>query len=177
MGKTICGVDCTKCLMNRVCEGCAETGERPFLGTCGMAQPDRQGQTTPGGRRKGVRAFFNALGISDINVMMKLCEPDGYRERLMAAFNALGIPDMDEVTELHALRGAFVNLPLTLPGGAVVKFWDDDRILLGNQLEKKGTDRCYGLAADERYLMVCEYGEGGSDAQLVVFRRWNSQYN
>ena len=30
-----------------------------------------------------------------------------------------------------------------------------------------------GIAADEQYLMVAEYGENGSDAKIVVFKRWN----
>jgi hypothetical protein len=31
--------------------------------------------------------------------------------------------------------------------------------------------RCYGLTADENYLLVCEYGENGKDPEIVVFRR------
>ena len=46
-------------------------------------------------------------------------------------------------------------------------------IYLGSQLHKRGSDRCYGIAADETYLAVSEYGENGADAQLVVFKRWN----
>jgi len=48
---------------------------------------------------------------------------------------------------------------------------DDRCVYLGNQLPKKNSDRCYGLTADERYLLVCEYGEGGADAEIVVFAR------
>lgn len=35
------------------------------------------------------------------------------------------------------------------------------------------SDRCYGIAADEKYLMVSEYGAYGSDAEVIVFKRWN----
>ena len=65
---------------------------------------------------------------------------------------------MEQVTDLNALHSAFVNLEYTLPGGQAVKFWDDDKIILGNQLHKRDSDRCYGIAADEKYLLVCEYG-------------------
>ena len=92
---------------------------------------------------------------------------------MIAAFNELHILDMDKVTDLNALKGSFINLPYKMPGGQMVKIWDDDRIYLGNQLHKKNSDRCYGIAADERYLMVCEYGKDGADAELVVFCRWN----
>lgn len=95
-----------------------------------------------------------------------------FKEKLIAAFNALHIEDMEEVTELNALKGSFINLTYTLPSGQAVKFWDDNKIYFGNQLHKKGSDRCYGLAADEAYLLVCEYGCNGSDAEIVAFKRW-----
>ena len=93
------------------------------------------------------------------------------KKQLIDEFNALGIADMDEVTELNALHGAFINLEYILPGGDTVRFWDNDRIYLGNQLPKKGSSRYYGLTADEHYLLVCEYGENGSDPRIVIFKK------
>jgi len=29
------------------------------------------------------------------------------------------------------------------------------------------------LVADEEYLLVCEYGVDGADAEIIVFKRWN----
>ncbi len=95
------------------------------------------------------------------------------KEQLIKEFNKLGIADMVEVKEMHEGKGNFVNLNFTLPGGQAVKFWDDDKTYYINQLEKKDSTRCYGLVADEKYLLVCEYGDGGSDAEIVVFKRWN----
>ena len=61
---------------------------------------------------------------------------------------------------------------ITLPGGQKVKFWDDSRVYLGNQLCKHdGSGRCYGLTADEEHLLVCEYGDSGSDPEIVVYKR------
>lgn len=143
--KSICGIDCTTCPFSAGCKGCAETGGRPFGGACVTADCCRRGGTA----------------LSEL------------KAALIAAFRALDIPDMEEVTDLNALPGAFINIPYTLPSGQAVKLWDDERIYLGNQLRKKGCDRCYGIAADERYLMVSEYGENGADAEIVVFKRWN----
>ena len=43
-----------------------------------------------------------------------------------------------------------------------------------NRLKKEQNALHYiGIAADETYLAVSEYGENGADAQLVVFKRWN----
>ena len=101
----------------------------------------------------------------------KYCDECGWKEQLIAEFNALGIEDMEEVTDLNALWGAYINLQYTLPGGQKIKFWDDNRMYLGNQLCKKNSSRCYGLTADENYLLVCEYGDNGSDAEIIVYKK------
>ena len=72
----------------------------------------------------------------------------------------------------NALRGSLINLEYTLSNGQTVRVWEDDRIYLGNQLRKEGSERCYGVAADETYLMVSEYGGYGDDVQIVIFKRW-----
>ena len=97
------------------------------------------------------------------------------KDKLMAAFNDLGIPDMPSVTELYALKGSVINIAYTLPSGEIMKFWDDDKIYLGYQLPKQGSDRCYGIVADDQYLMVSEYSSYGSDAEIVVFKRWEGK--
>lgn len=97
--------------------------------------------------------------------------PCKLKKQLISEFNALGIEDMDEITDLNSLKGSFVNLEYTLLSGQVIKFWDDDRIYLGNQICKKNSDRCYGLTADENCLLICEYGEGSSDAEIVVYKK------
>ncbi len=95
------------------------------------------------------------------------------KDRLIKEFNGLGITDMEEVKELHSGKGNFVNLDFPLPCGETVKLWNDGKTYYINQLEKKNSERCYGLTADEKYLLVCEYGEGGSNPEIVVFKRWN----
>lgn len=144
MTNSICGIDCSICEAHGTCSGCVKTNGHPFGGECIVAACCQNGENT-------LRAF---------------------KEKLIAAFNALHIEDMEEVTELNALKGSFINLTYTLPSGQAVKFWDDNKIYFGNQLHKKDSDRCYGLAADETYLLVCEYGCNGSDAEIVAFKRW-----
>lgn len=146
---TICGADCSQCWMKEKCGGCAETGGRPFGGDCVLASCCRD---------KGQKSCAECTS----------CE---YRARLMEEYNSLGIADMPRVEQLHALNGGFVNLEYTLPSGQHIKFWKDANIYLGNQLEKLYGDRCYGLTADDEYLLVCEYGENGSDPKIVCFQR------
>lgn len=145
MKKTICGIDCAECGSCGTCGGCLETEGRPFGGECIVAKYCRKGETA----------------LAEL------------KERLIAEFRALAIPEMEEVTDFDALAGSYINLSYELPNGQLVKIWDDNKIYLGNQLHKYGSDRCYGIVADETYLMVAEYGEAGADAELVVFKRWN----
>lgn len=92
-------------------------------------------------------------------------------KELIQKFNQLGIADMAEVTELHPLKGDFINLRYRLPSGQTIQLWDDDKIYYGAEICKKNSNRCYGLTAGDGYLLVCEYGNGGSDAEIVVLQR------
>ena len=147
--KSICGIDCTNCELGGTCNGCTVTGGHPFGAECLVAQCCKKGKTA----------------LSEL------------KEKLIAEFNALHIPDMEKVTELNALKGSFANIEYALPNGQIVKFWDDNKIYLGNQLHKKNSDRCYGIIADEKYLMVSEYSGYGADAEIVVFKQWNDAEN
>lgn len=40
----------------------------------------------------------------------------------------------------------------------------------GNQVEK-GDGRCFGIACDEHYILVSEYGKDGADAEIVVLKK------
>ncbi len=151
MTSSICGLDCGTCDFRDKCNGCTETGGKPFGGACIVAQ-------CCAARTDGSCGDF-AHGVCAL------------KRQLIAEFNALSIPDMEEVTDLYALVGSYINQQFTLPGGQLIRFWDDNRIYLGNQLPKKNSSRCYGLAADENYLLVCEYGDGGSDAEIILFKK------
>ncbi len=152
--RNLCGLDCGECGWKEHCAGkCAETGGHPYGGSCMIAQCCGE---------KGCENCGKAFEA-----------PCRLKERLIAEFNALHIEDMEEVTGLNALLGSYVNLQYTLPGGQAVKVWDDNRIYLGNQMHKINSERCYGLTADEHYLIVCEYGCNGSDAEIIVFKKWS----
>lgn len=96
---------------------------------------------------------------------------DCSKEELIQRFNALSIEGMGEVTDLNPLPGAYVNLEYTLPSGQKVKLLKDEATYYANQLHRQGTRRCYGLAAGEGYLLVCEYDDGGENPEIVVFQR------
>lgn len=73
---------------------------------------------------------------------------------------------------LNALVGAYVNLAYPLPGGAQVKFLDDRTTYLGTQLEPEfGRERCFGVLASMDFILVCTYGKGGADPELVLYKK------
>ena len=143
MLRSICGVDCSACPLSSGCRGCAESGGRPFGRECAVAGACKRGEG----------------------------ELERLKDRIIAAANELGLEGLDEVKELNALKGSYINLEYELPGGARAKFWDDDAIYLGTFLPKAGTGRFYGLASDGEYLLAAESGPLGEDAELIVFKR------
>ena len=142
--KTICGIDCTECVGKESCKGCEESNGRPFGGECIAYECYQSG---------GESNFLT------------------YKKRLMEEFNSLGISDMPTITNLCQLNGAYVNLEYTLPNGEKIKLLDDTKIYLGYQVEKENSDRCYGLVADNQYLLVCEYGCDGADPEIIVYKK------
>ena len=79
---------------------------------------------------------------------------------------------MPRLDRLNALVGSFVNLPYRLPNGDEVKFLDDQVTYLGNQLECEfGGDRCFGVLANMDFILVCTYGQDGSDPELVMYKK------
>ncbi len=91
------------------------------------------------------------------------------KQQLISELNALGISDMPAIENLFVLQGSFVNMEFHLNGNAV-KLLDDNASYWGTQVEK-GDGRCYGIACDEHYILVCEYGKDGADAEIVMLKR------
>ncbi|MBS6447724.1 MAG: DUF3795 domain-containing protein [Clostridiales bacterium] len=151
MSPSICGYDCAKCTVKDTCGGCSTQKGVPFHGGCVVAA---------------------CCGNESCGHSGKFSENDcELKEQLIAEFNALGIEDMEKVTRLNALIGSYINVEYALPSGQTVKLLNDGKVYLGNQICKKGSDRCYGLAADENHLLVCEYGENGSDAEIILYKK------
>ena len=97
---------------------------------------------------------------------------EAFKKQLIDEFNALHIAGLPEVDSLNVLSGSFINLEYTLPNGASVKFLDDDATYLGNQLPCEfGGSRCFGIAANMEFLLVCSYEENGENPELVVYKK------
>ena len=97
---------------------------------------------------------------------------EAFKQKLIREFNDLHIEGMPRVEKLNALVGGYINLEYRLPNGQTAKFLDDSATYLGNQLECEfGGDRCFGIAANMDFLLVCTYGKDGTDPELVVYKK------
>jgi len=95
-----------------------------------------------------------------------------FKKQLIDEFNALHIEGLPKVESLNVLSGSFINLEYTLPNGETVKFLDDGSTYLGNQLACQfGGDRCFGIAANMDFLLVCTYEENGANPELVLYKK------
>ena len=83
--------------------------------------------------------------------------------------NDLHIDGLPRVNKLNALVGKYVNLKYTLPNGQKVKFLDDQKTYLGNQLEPEfGGYSCFGILASMDVILVCTYEKDGENPELLI---------
>lgn len=97
---------------------------------------------------------------------------DQFKKQLIDEINDLHVEGMPKLESLNALVGSYVNLEYPLPNGMRVKFLNDGTTYLGNQLESGlGGDRCFGVLANMDFILVCTYGCGGTDPELVLYKK------
>ena len=95
-----------------------------------------------------------------------------FKEQLIREFNDLHIEGMPEVKTLNFLVGAYINMEYSLPNAQKVKFLDDDTTYLAGQLACEfGGDRCFGIAGNMDFLLVCTYEENGENPELVIYKK------
>ncbi len=93
------------------------------------------------------------------------------KQELISEINALNISGMPKIDNLFVLSGSFINQAYNINGNNI-KVLDDKASYWGNQLEKPGSPgRCLGIAADEHYILVSEYSQGGQDAEIVLLKK------
>ena len=146
---SICGANCNECsLLNNNCMGCSNTGGCPFGKKCWIAK------------------------------YIEVGEEDNYnklKENLINEFNSLNIIGMPKLEELIPINGSFVNLEYTLPNNKKVKYLEDNEIYLGYQLECEFNDdevkRYFGLIANMSFILVSEYNEDRSNAELLIYKK------
>ena len=95
-----------------------------------------------------------------------------FKKQMIEEINGLHIEGLPKVEKLNALVGQYVNLEYRLPGGMKVKFLDDQKTYLGNQLESEfGGERCFGVLATMDFILVCTYEREGANPELVLYKK------
>ena len=145
----ICQANCEECeLYNNKCKGCKITNWCPFGKKCWIAK-------------------YIEVGGKDSLTKLK--------KELINEFNSLKIDGMPKIEELYPLHGEFVNMEYPLHSGNNTKFLNDNEAYLGNQVECIFNDddnkKCFGILANMSFLLVCEYGENGSNPEIVVYKK------
>ncbi len=99
------------------------------------------------------------------------------KKQYIEEVNALGISGL-HIDNLYILQGSFINQAYNINGNEV-KLLDDNDTYWGNQVINSrplregqgGSERCYGIACCEKFILVSEYGKDGADAELVILKR------
>ncbi|MGN1376394.1 MAG: GNAT family N-acetyltransferase [Prevotella sp.] len=93
------------------------------------------------------------------------------KQQLIKEINALAIAGMPHIDNLFILQGDVVNIEYVINENNV-RLLDNAKTYWGTQVEKTGSNgRRYGIACDENYILISEYGANGSDAEIVVLKR------
>lgn len=93
------------------------------------------------------------------------------KEKLLAEIKGLGIKEFDSFKTLNLLDGNYLNLEVELPSGKKVRLLDNNKQYYANQIDIEGSDKCYGVAADEKFIVVYKYGCGGKNAELIQIKK------
>ena len=148
--KSICGINCSECelLKNNKCKGCLCADGSPFGKKCFIAN------------------YIEIGGKENLELLKK---------ELINEFNSLNIDGMPKIEELYSLHGEFVNMEYPLPNGEYVKLLNDNEVYLGNQVACLFNDdeikKCFGILANMSFLLVCEYGENGSNPEIIIYKK------
>lgn len=93
------------------------------------------------------------------------------KEQLLTEIQKLGIKEFDKLNSLNLLDGSYLNLEVELLNGIKAKLLDDNKKYYANQIDIENSDKCYGVAADEHFIVVYKYGCDGADAELIQIKR------
>lgn len=92
-------------------------------------------------------------------------------QKLLNEIKNLGIREFKSFKSLNLMDGSYLNLEVELPNGQITKLLDDNKKYYANQIDIADSDKCYGVAADENFIVVYKYGCEGTDAELVLLKK------
>lgn len=79
--------------------------------------------------------------------------------------------EFENFNSLNLMDGNYLNIECTLPNGDKTKILDNDTQYYAKQIDIEGSDKCYGVAANEKFIAVYKYGCNGENAELVLWKK------
>ncbi len=92
------------------------------------------------------------------------------KEQLIREINDLNIDGLF-LNDLNLLSGSYINLEYQLENGKKIKLLNDNDVYLGNQVERKNNERCYGVACSVNHILICEYGCNGDKPEIILYKK------
>ncbi len=158
------------------CKWCYADGEYMYSNMDDLIEVCVKNMVSEEYSEKEVRAYLQAE-LPKLNYWKRYEELGGnkafeeFKKLLIDEINALNIKGMPKLTSLNALVGSYINLEYRLPNGKAAKYLDDNATYLGNQLECEfGGNRCFGIAANMDFILICTYEENGENPELVIYK-------
>ena len=76
---------------------------------------------------------------------------------LLEKIKKLGIKEFENFNSLNLMDGNYLNIECTLPNGDKTKILDNNTQYYAKQIDIEGSDKCYGVAANEKFIAVYKY--------------------
>ncbi len=111
---------------------------------------------------------YNCLAKNIIN-KYGVATYNNLKSQLIEIINSLNIKDL-KINDLNLLNGEYVNLEYNL-NNQKIKLLKDNNVYLCNQVEQKNSDRCYGIVADNEFILICSYGCNGVEPELILYKK------
>ena len=159
------------------CKWCYADGEYMYHDMDELIEVCAKSMVNEGFSEEEVRKYMKNM-LPSLNYWKKYLNVGGkekfeeFKQKLIDEINALPVEGMPKVESLNALVGNYTNLEYRLPNGKTVKFLNDGATYLGTQLECEfGGGRCFGIAANMDFILVCTYEENGENPELVIYKK------
>lgn len=99
-------------------------------------------------------------------------EYEEFKDILIKEINDLNIEGLPKITSLFPLVGSYINIEYILPNGNKIKFLDNNKTYLGNELICEYDDsKCFGVVADMGFILVATYEKDGGNPELIIYKK------
>lgn len=122
--------------------------------------------------RSGITGDYDAFNDAERLIAFIKTGESSMQEKILIEIKKLGIQEFEQLNSLNLLDGSYLNLEIELPNGMKARLLDNNKKYYANQIDIADSDKCYGVAADENFIIVYKYGCEGKDAELIMVKKY-----